>query len=411
MLFLTYALVSGATTRKVFFVGNSFTRYNGMPDMLRDIAAAKGDTLVYDMSTPSGYKFQQHAVLAATLTGITSKPWDIVVLQEHGQVAAYLPVPLATQCYPFARKLDSIVDENDSCIETMFLMTWGWCGGDPTNCPSDPVVCTYEGMQERLRHNYMEMAQNNHASVAPLGVAWKIVVDSFPSINLYMADSSHPSSAGSYLEACVFYSSFFHRPSSGCGYFGGLSVETATTLQRIADKVVLDSLEQWQQYGHYPYSRYRAMHPAMLGVSFSNGCQRADTYVWAFGDGATSTEYAPFHTYANAGVYIVTLTASNECRSEVFSDTVHVGIVEDVAWGVQQEAGVRIINSGGGIVRFFCDADMHNGTLQVYDASGRKHFSAFPENGDVEARLAPGIYVLHVVLSDGPALVKRFSVY
>ncbi len=36
----------------------------------------------------------------------------------------------------------------------------------------------------------------------------------------------------------------------------------------------------------------------------------ADTYLWHFGDGQTSTEPNPTHTYATAGTYTVTLTVT-----------------------------------------------------------------------------------------------------
>ena len=47
-----------------------------------------------------------------------------------------------------------------------------------------------------------------------------------------------------------------------------------------------------------------------LTVTFQNrSWQGATSYDWDFGDGATSTEENPTHTYTNAGVYTVTLTA------------------------------------------------------------------------------------------------------
>lgn len=382
-----------------------------MPDMFRDFAAAKGDTLVYAMSAPGGYTFQQHTSLGATLTGIASQPWDIVVLQEQSQIPAFPPAQVATDCYPYARFLDSMVDENDSCIETMFMMTWGRKNGDAMNCPGYPVVCTYGGMQSRLRDSYMEMAQNNYASVAPMGAAWKVIIDSFPAIDLYQADESHPSVAGSYLQACVFYASVFHRPAMGCTYLGGLSATTAATLQRIADKVVLDSLNQWQQHGHYPYARYSSSHSGGLGITFTNASQRASTYSWTFGDGTTSTASAPSHTYTAAGIYTVSLTASNACRSEVFSDTVHVGVTGNVSLGMSQNAGVRIANMGSGVVRILCDAETRYSALQVYDISGRKLLSTAVENGSAEVRLVPGIYVLRALRNDGSTAVTQFNVY
>lgn len=49
-----------------------------------------------------------------------------------------------------------------------------------------------------------------------------------------------------------------------------------------------------------------------LQVSFSNFSQNATAYSWNFGDGNSSTEEAPTHTYQEAGTYEVTLTATND---------------------------------------------------------------------------------------------------
>ncbi len=49
-----------------------------------------------------------------------------------------------------------------------------------------------------------------------------------------------------------------------------------------------------------------------LVVTFANSSTDADSYVWNFGDGNTSTEMSPVHTYADYGLYSVTLTATSE---------------------------------------------------------------------------------------------------
>lgn len=49
-----------------------------------------------------------------------------------------------------------------------------------------------------------------------------------------------------------------------------------------------------------------------LEVSFTNFSQNATSYSWEFGDGNTSTEKDPVHTYAAAGTYTVMLTARND---------------------------------------------------------------------------------------------------
>ena len=48
-----------------------------------------------------------------------------------------------------------------------------------------------------------------------------------------------------------------------------------------------------------------------LTVQFANTSTGATTYFWRFGDGTTSTDINPVHTYTTTGVFDVTLIASN----------------------------------------------------------------------------------------------------
>jgi hypothetical protein len=48
----------------------------------------------------------------------------------------------------------------------------------------------------------------------------------------------------------------------------------------------------------------------------------ADSIFWDFGDGNFSNDYWPYHTYAQKGVYIVTLYIENFCGSSTFTDTI-----------------------------------------------------------------------------------------
>lgn len=61
---------------------------------------------------------------------------------------------------------------------------------------------------------------------------------------------------------------------------------------------------------------------------FNNTSSGGTTYSWAFGDGATSTQQSPTHTYANSGVFTVTLTVVNAsgCRF-VKTNTVTVNVM------------------------------------------------------------------------------------
>ena len=67
-------------TKEVLFVGNSYTFYNNLPQLVADIALSLGDTLIHDSSTPGGATFNAHSSNSQTLSKISQQQWDYVVL-------------------------------------------------------------------------------------------------------------------------------------------------------------------------------------------------------------------------------------------------------------------------------------------------------------------------------------------
>lgn len=64
-----------------------------------------------------------------------------------------------------------------------------------------------------------------------------------------------------------------------------------------------------------------------LTVTFTNTSLDAESYSWDFGDGNTSTEASPMHTYASSQAYVVTLKVSNEFGTHENSETIDLSSV------------------------------------------------------------------------------------
>jgi len=64
--------------------------------------------------------------------------------------------------------------------------------------------------------------------------------------------------------------------------------------------------------------------PVPTEVSFSNSSKYADSFSWEFGDGTSSTEKNPKHTYATGGVFNVKLTATGKRGSKAIIKAVTI---------------------------------------------------------------------------------------
>ncbi len=66
-------------------------------------------------------------------------------------------------------------------------------------------------------------------------------------------------------------------------------------------------------------------------ATFTNTSVNGDTYLWDFGDGTTSTEENPVHTYPGNGLYTVVLTATNPNGTSDYSVAIATSVLtEDV---------------------------------------------------------------------------------
>ena len=319
---LFFANFTYAQSFDVLFIGNSYTYYNNLPEMISNIANDLGDTVNYDQNTPGGTSLYAHSQNQTTINKINQQNWDFVVLQDQSQRPSLSPSYVAASVYPYATQLVNLINSNYICSEPVFYMTWGRKYGDQTNCQSYPPVCTFLGMQERLRDSYLTMGLDNNASVSPVGIAFKNSISLDSTIDLYTSDNSHPSIYGSYLAACTFYSTIFKKSSVGCSYKPNAINQTdALFLQQVASSTVLDSMFVWNIFqAQFDFNQNGNV------FDFINKSSNFENCIWDFGDGNQSTDFNPTHTYLQNGVYdvILTIQTNSGCLSEVYSLQVSV---------------------------------------------------------------------------------------
>jgi PKD domain/Secretion system C-terminal sorting domain len=330
LFFVSLFLNTNAQTKKILFLGNSYTQFNNLPSLVENMALSLGDTITTNSNLPGGYTFNQHTTNAASLALLQQGNWDYVVLQEQSQTPAFPLSQVQSSCFPYAKLLDSLVNAFSPCAETIFYMTWGRKNGDASNCANFPPLCTYLGMDSLLRIRYDSMAINNKALIAPAGPIWRYLRNNHASIELYNADESHPSIAGSYAAACGIYVSIFKKNPALIAYVpAGLSAADAQVIRNAAKIVAFDSLKVWHIGAYNSKAFFSYTNISTLGISCFNsstsGNGQPNSYTWYFGDGQTSTLTNPIHTYSTDGFYTLMLVTNNCGASDTFITNLNLG--------------------------------------------------------------------------------------
>lgn len=190
-------------SQKTLFIGNSYTYCNKMPCMVSKLAELSGKTLEVEMITQGGVSFEWHFNNPETLAAIGKTGWDFVVLQNHSLGA----VKHKEKMQRYGLALLREVQKHDA--PAVLYMTWA-----RQHIPE---------MQEKITEAYSSLARQTGATVAPVGITWENALKADPGLILHTRDKSHPNPSGSYLAACVFYSTFYQ--SSPEGLAGKITVD------------------------------------------------------------------------------------------------------------------------------------------------------------------------------------------
>ncbi|TXK72723.1 DUF4886 domain-containing protein [Mesonia sp. HuA40] len=307
IIFLLYGCLSWSQQSKsVLFIGNSYTGANNLAQLVTDMANNAGHQLNAVAFTPGGARFLNHDANAQVTNLINQQAWDAVILQGQSQETSFGMAQMQQEVYPHVASLVQKITANQNCTVPMLFMTWGRENGDAGNCPYAPWVCTYTGMDDAIYNTYMDLGQINQAQVAPVGRVWRNLRTNHPNLNLYTSDGSHPNYTGSFAAACTFFTSIFNEDPTQLAYLGNLSANDA---QIIKAAVKTELYDVWSNYDFTPNLAQAifSYNTNQLQVQFDASSSTFETLEWDFGDGNTSTQVQPQHTYATPGDYTVNL--------------------------------------------------------------------------------------------------------
>lgn len=228
--------------QRALFVGNSFSYYNNglqnhVGNLVRSAQQWQSGTTRYRMATVSGGNLSEHVAGVPNL--LKDQAFQALVIQglSNGPIKSNQS---NRRFQDNAAKLIAIGREQGA--EPILFMTW-------------PYADSPE-MTELLLQAYAQVATEHQVMLVPVGLAFAAINEQFPEINLYVPDIlafnddetsnndqltikykkaiKHPSIAGTYLAACMFYAAFYQQSPVGLAYTAGLTPEQATILQQVA---------------------------------------------------------------------------------------------------------------------------------------------------------------------------------
>lgn len=393
----------GQVTKKVAFLGNSYTYSNDLPGLVSNLAIADGNTLVKAQNTPGGYTFNGHSSNSTSLNILSQDTWDYVVLQEQSQLPSFPWLQASADCFPYAAIICDSMRSANECAIPLFFNTWGRRDGDPQWDSID----TFTEMNQRLHVAYDHMANENSGMLCPVGIGFEhIANDGAAPItfnSLYAGDGSHPAIYGSYLAACMFYEMIFETNVQGNTFVpGGISSAEATYLQDVAH-FVLTAVDSVELSYIDPWANFSYVNTIGLEVDFSNLSEHAFNYTWDFGDSNGSNEINPTYIYATEGTYNVTLTAEYCGRT---SDTTIVVYVEPQGiFDHDQMQTLEIFpNPSKGWVQITLPAGVSK--LEIYNAQGQLIESIETDGHEIILQKQAGIYFVKAGNYSGKLIVN-----
>jgi hypothetical protein len=212
---------------ELLFVGNSYTYYNDLDQLVASFATSLPGAPIVTASrvASGGYRLPQHEAdaareatpLAAFLGAGPYPAWTFVVLQDQSQIPGF-PESQPERIDSIAAAVALAARAHEHGATTLLFQTWGRRNGDASNPDRFPDFVT---MNNLLAEGYAQMEQAIRAAGhpvrrVPVGAAFAAIRDGDLAagkdpldsaslfFRLYASDGSHPSLEGSYLAAATF---------------------------------------------------------------------------------------------------------------------------------------------------------------------------------------------------------------
>lgn len=240
----TAAVRFGDSLYNVLFIGSSGFIENNLPGMVEALANREKKNAKIHRRLVGGSGLDWHGANNISIAKINEQKWDYVVLQGGHVQIAYPEHNIDYDVYQALDTLRSIITSNYKSTKIIYCLPWAWEDGMTW---MEGWTDGYVEMQRKAYDNTIKYSNELGFMIAPVGWAWNTVLEEkgYPLHYLHSSDQSHPSLRGSYLMACVIFSTIYKESTNGIRYYAGVPTVDALNFQDVASAIVLDDLELW----------------------------------------------------------------------------------------------------------------------------------------------------------------------
>lgn len=185
-------------TIRVLFVGNSFSYYYNLPEVVNAMSAYSNKVYIDTRhSLVGGSDLSQHLNGqngTETLEILSREKFDYVVLNHHSLAT----IKEADTFFETSKKIVDLIRSKGA--KPVFLMTWGYS--------SNPL------MLKTISASYEDMCTKLGVDLVPCGQMFAEVRKWRPDLNMYEDDDKHPSKHATYLNGLAFFKYFTNEKTS-----------------------------------------------------------------------------------------------------------------------------------------------------------------------------------------------------
>ena len=232
-------------SKRMLFIGNSFTYYFGTAFMFKEIARTEGHQVDAVIGVKGSQSFEEHIRLFMSLDAIKQGNFDYAFLQDTSPNAATYAETGSPTVLAACNKINALTLASSPSCQIVYERTWA--------VPYENYrgYGSYDRLDYLLKVGAEKLQQDVEPKgimISPIGLGFRVAREQ--RINLLFTDNRHQSRVGAYMKACInyllVYKTRFTPSVSNCG----VDAELAQKVRDIAERVIFEGVEE-----HYDFEQ------------------------------------------------------------------------------------------------------------------------------------------------------------